>query len=333
MKKMFVLVAAIMLLSCSTDSDEIKQEIENGLPQINIQTLSIDEHAAAGSSVGTITTSNFKTADLTFSINGESGLEIDEALGEITLGNTLILDYEVEQSLPFTVSVFDGNSIVTQAFELSINDINEFDLLSAAQRETIVYFQYLTLWQASTNNSLENSSRWNQPMKLYLEGQITAEFKADIEVVLAEYNVIFANSAFSISLVNTLAESNAHLFYGEAADIEGLWDDMFEIIDGQAYAGYAITANNSAILSDARMWVSSTQPILFKHEIGHALGFGHSNKCDTEKSFLCSTLGNDHDFLVMEEEIISYAYDNDMAAGLSADEIKIFLANKMFLEN
>lgn len=333
MKKLFFLVPATILLACSTDSDEIQQEIENNQPNINFQAISIDEHSEPGAVIGTITVSDSDIDDLTFTINSESGLAIDEESGEITLGNNLVLDYEVNQSIPFTVSVFDGKTIVEQAFELFINDINEYELLSEEQKETIAYFQYLTLWKAPTNSSLDNSSRWNQPMKLYLDGQVTTEFRADVEVVLDEYNVIFENSEFSISLVNTSEESNAHLYFGEAADIEGLWDDIFEIIDGQTYAGYATTGNSNGILSDARIWVSSPLPILFKHEMGHALGFGHSDKCDTENSFMCSTIAASHDFLEIEKEILSYAYDTAMDAGLTAKEIEIVLANKMFLQN
>ena len=293
MKKLFFLVPVTILLACSTDFDEIQQEIENNQPNINFQALSIDEHTRPGAVIGTITASDSVIDDLTFTINSESGLTIDEESGELTLGNNLVLDYVVNQSIPFTVSVFDGKTIVAQAFELFINDINEYAQLSEEQKETIAYFQYLTLWKAPTNSPLDNSSRWNQPMKLYLDGQITTEFRADVEAVLDEYNVIFENSEFSISLVNTSEESNAHLYFGEAADIEGLWDDIFEIIDGQTYAGYAITGNSNGILSDARMWVSSPLPILFKHEMGHALGFGHSDKCGipAKTSCSCATVG------------------------------------------
>ncbi len=337
MKKFFFVIPLSMLFACSTDSDEIKEEVQkevdNNQPTINVQSLAIDEHSEGGSSVGTITAADSDNDELTFTIDSESGLEIDENSGEITLGASLILDYEVNQILPFTVSVFDGKAIVEQDFELTINDIDEYELLTTEQKEIISYYQYLTLWQAPTNSPLENSSRWMAPMKLYLDGQITAQFRADVETVLEEYNEIFENSDFSISLVENLEESNAHLFFGETSDIENLWADMFEIIDGQSYAGYAMTENNSSILSDTRMWVSNPIPVLFKHEMGHALGFGHSEKCDTENSFMCSSIDADHDFLEMEKTIISYAYDNEMEAGLTGNEIEAVLANKMILED
>lgn len=333
MNKSFFIVPALILIACSNDSDEINQETENSQPTITQQSFAIDEHSEAGSSVGTVSATDADNDELTFTINSESGLEINEETGEITLGNTLVLDYEASQNLPFTVSVFDGKSIVEQAFELTINNIDEYELLSDAQKETIAYYQYLTLWQAPTNSALNNTSRWIQPMRLYLDGQITTDFRAAVEAVLEEYNTIFENSDFSISLADSLEESNAHLYFGDAADIESLWADMFAIIDGKTFSGYAITSNNNSVLSNSRIWVSSTLPILFKHEMGHALGFGHSDKCDIENSFMCSSIDTNHDFLEIEKKIMEYAYDNNMEAGLTEEEIETVLANTMFLED
>lgn len=333
MKKLFFLIPATLLFACSTDSDKVKEETDNNPPVLTAQSFAIDEHSEVGTSIGSISASDSDNDALTFTINSESGLEINEDSGEITLGNNLVLDYEASKTLPFTVSVFDGKAIAEQAFELTINDISEFDLLSDAQKETIAYYQYLTLWEAPTNSSLDNTNRWMEPMKLYLDGQISAQFRTNVEEVINEYNTIFENSDFSIALVETLAESNAHLYFGDTNDIEGLWDDMFEIIDGKTFAGYAISSTNNSVLSNSRIWVSSPLSILFKHEMGHALGFGHSEKCEMDSSFMCSSIDPEHDFLAVEKEIIGYAYANDMEAGLTAEEIKTTLANKLYLEN
>lgn len=333
MNKSFFIVPILILAACSKDSNEIIPNSENNQPTIAQQSFAIDEHSQAGSSIGTVSATDADNDALTFTIDSESGLIIDETSGEITLGTNLELDFEENQSLPFTVSVFDGKSIVEQAFELTINNIDEYELLTEEQKETIAYYQYLTLWEAPTNSPLSHTSRWIQPMKLYLDGQITTGFRSDVEAVIAEYNTIFADSDFNIALVASLDESNAHLYFGDSADIEGLWNDMFEIIDGQTFSGYAITSNTNSVLNDSRIWVSSTLPILFQHEMGHALGFGHSEKCDTENSFMCSSIDPNHDFLEIEKKILSYAYGNDMEAGLTKEEIKIVLANKLFLEN
>ncbi len=337
MKNLFYLILSTVLFSCSNDSNEIKvdlqNETENSLPIINETSFSIDEHSEAGTVIGTVSASDADNDELTFDIDNESGLVINEETGELTLGNNIFLDYEKNQNQPFTVSVFDGNTIIDQSFDLAINNIDEYELLSDIQKETISYYQYLTLWQAPTNSPLENSSRWMEPMKIYLDGQITPEFRTSVATIIEEYNDIFIDSDFSIALVDTLEESNTHLYFGDTSDLESLWPDMFEIVNGNTYVGYAMTANNNSVLSNSRIWVSNPISILFKHEMGHALGFGHSEKCETENSFMCSSIDADHDFLEVEKEIMSYAYANNMEAGLNSEEIKVFLANEMVIAN
>ena len=252
--------------------------------------------------------------------------------GQITLGDTQILDFETATNLIFSVSVFDGKAIVEQDFELSISDIDEYNLLTEYQKEVIDYFQYLTLWQSPTHSALDRNSKWQTPMKLYLDGSYTNAYKTNIEAVIEEYNELFINSDFSISLVETQADSNAHLFFGQTADLENLWADMFEIVDGKTYSGYAISSNIDSELGASRIWVSSELSILFKHELGHSLGFGHSNKCTTDNSFMCSSISPNHDFLEIEKEVIRYAYATDMPVGMTSEEIRSYLANRMVME-
>ena len=84
MKKLFFLIPATLILSCSSDSDEIKKEIqeenENNQPTITVQSFTADEHSEAGTSIGSISASDSDNDELTFTINSESGLEINEEL-------------------------------------------------------------------------------------------------------------------------------------------------------------------------------------------------------------------------------------------------------------
>ena len=203
MKKLSLYILSLLIFACSSDKEEGIDEFENTAPTLANLTFQVDEHSEAGTSIGTISAIDAEEDALTFTIDNASGLAINEESGEITIGNNLVLDFETNQTLPFTVSVFDGKTTSEKAFQLTINDINEVELLSDEQKEVIAYYQYLTLWQAPTNSPLTNASRWTEPMKLYLDGQITAQFRTNVETVLEEYNEIFENSDFNIALVET----------------------------------------------------------------------------------------------------------------------------------
>ncbi|WP_144804632.1 hypothetical protein [Maribacter sp. MAR_2009_72] len=335
MRKLFIPMAAVLFWSCSTDaelfSENLLEESTNTSPILATQSLAVDEHSATGTSIGTIVATDADNDELSFKIEDGSLINIDEKTGEVTVGEGLVLDFETATSLSFTVSVFDGTDISQQTYDVTINDIDEYMLLEQEQKNTIDYFMYLTLWQSPTHTPLENSSRWQTPMNIYLDGSISTSAKADIENVLEEFNIIFEESSFSLSLVSTEESANAHLYLGETSELENLWADMYEIVHGKTYSGYAMTANNSSVLSNSRIWVSTTSSILLKHELGHALGFGHSDKCESENSFMCSNISQEHDFLELEKEILKLAYSNEMPEGLTEIEIKTYLANKMIL--
>jgi len=336
MKKLVYLISAILIASCSSDSDEIKNEIqqedENNQPQINDQAFQVNEHSAAGTSIGSVSATDIDGDELTFTIDNESGLEINEETGELSLGNNLTLDFESVESLAFTVSVFDGKSIVEKDFTLNISNVNEFDLLTEDQKQTVTYFKYLTLWQGPHNTEIDQISKWGEPMKIFLDGTISNEFKTNVENVLEELNDLTANGSFTISLVETLGESNAHLFFGEASELETLWPDMYEIVNGQTYSGYASTSGTIAAIQSARIWISNPIEVLFKHELGHSIGLGHSDQCDTDKSFMCSTIAPEHTVLPMEQAILKYLYSDEIPGGLAEADIQATLANLILLD-
>lgn len=335
MRKLIIPLAIILLWSCSTDaelfSENILETSTNASPVLTVHALSVNEHSSAGTSIGIITASDADNDELLFSIDDATQININEKTGELTVGESLVLDFETATSLSVSVSVFDGTAISEQTYEIAINDVDEYELLNEDQKEFIDYYGYLTLWKSPTHSPLTNSSRWQTPMSIYLDDTITASQREDIENVLEEFNTIFQESNFNLSLAETEESGNAHLYLGETSELENLWADMYEIVNGKTFSGYAMTANNNSVLSNSRIWVSSSSTILLKHELGHALGFGHSNKCDSENSFMCSNISPEHDFLELEKEILKLAYTNEMPAGLSENEIKVYLANQIIL--
>lgn len=333
MKKVLLPLSFVLLVACSSEKDEMLEDSGNNQPEINDQVFQANEHSEAGTSIGTVSAADKDGDELTFTIDSESGLEINEETGELSLGNNLILDFESAESLDFTVSVFDGKSIIGKDFTLDITNINEYDLLTDTQKETVDYFQYLALWKGPHNTPIDQITKWGTPIKLYLDGTISGEFKTNVESAIAEINDITSESSFSISLVESLSESNAHLFFGEANELENLWPDMHEFVNGQSYSGYASTNGTVSTIQSARIWISDPIEVLFKHELGHAIGLGHSDICDPGSSFMCSTIAPEHEILPMEQDILRYLYHDDMPGGLAESEIDATLANLIVLED
>jgi len=327
MRKIFAPLLTFLVIACSSDNSTDLPETSNNGTVIVAKTFAVDEHSAEGTLIGTVDVLDNDGDELTFTITSDFDLKINEETGEITTGPNLNLDFETLQELSFTVSVFDGNTLTEKDFLLDIQDIDEMTLLTEEQNELISYFKFLTLWEGPNNTPVGFNQKWGAPMKMYLDGNITNDFRTTVEYVIAEYNNITATGDFTISLTDNQSDANAHVFFGMKNEVEAIWPDMFNIIKDKNYDGYSMTPSQNAILVSTRIWVSSEYEVLFKHELGHSLGFGHSNRCDDEKSFMCSTIEIENDILPIEEKVIRYLYHSDMGVGLSKSKIETVLAN------
>jgi len=345
MRKTIVPILSCLFLGCSSDLEDFPiEEIsvkteknlienENSAPVIDVKSYIINEHSEVGVSIGFIAANDKDGDEITYAVASEEDFVIDENTGELKIGASLELDYETTQNIPFKISAFDGQHVTEEEFTLSIADINEASLLTDEQKELISYFQQLVFWKGDHSSGSDFSQKWGSTMKLHLSGTISDEFKTTVEEVIAEYNTLLADSDFSISLVDEAIDANADLFFGTKEEVEEVWPDMYDKVKNGMYSGYAITPSENSVLVSSRIWISNPMEVLLKHELGHALGFGHSNKCDDERSFLCSKISSKNDFLPIEEEVIRLHYDSQIPAGLTETEIQEILANLIFNEN
>lgn len=349
MRKLVFILGVILFASCSTDTDVLTDEIlddettndemsndgQNSPPTISTSTFQIAEHSLAGTAIGTVNASDADQDILTFTVDSDFDLVIDENTGALSIGENLKLDFEANNEIPLTVSVFDGTTIVDVDITVNITDINEYEALSESQKDLVEYYTFLTL-RKSTSNPRTNNLKWEESIKLYLDGAITSQYRQMVTAALEEINQFFTASDFRISLTNNQSDANATLFLGDVSKIETLWPDIYNIANGSNNQGYASTSFANNAIDDGRIWLSIDSEILFKHELGHGLGLGHSNRCGSNESmgsFMCSTVSPEHDILPTEVKVLRYLYHADMPAGLNEAQIKATLSNLILLED
>ncbi|MDB4292356.1 DUF2927 domain-containing protein [Maribacter sp.] len=339
MKKIVLAFLSLLVLSCSTDADETLEEIineanANNAPAVVSQQFQIAEHSSSGTSIGIVAASDVENDALTYTIDAAVDILINETTGELTTGENLQLDFEAQEEIALTVSVFDGKAITDADITVTIVDINEFDALSQSQKEVVAHFKHLTLFQDTTSPTQEIMRKWDAPMKLFLDGTISQSFRTTVETVIAEYNALTATGSFNIALVDTEMESNAKLYFGAKEDIETIFPEMYAEIKDLSFDGYSRASFAGDFYRTGQIWVSSSIDVLFKHELGHAMGMGHSHLCDAPNpSVMCASIAQDSTFLEIEEEVIKFFYHAAMPSGISAEEIEATLANLLLLED
>lgn len=348
MKKIPLLLLSFLVFACSTDSDEVSEEIENeevseeieneeienGAPSIVGQSFQVDEHSMPGTLIGNVEASDNDNDVLTYTIDSEENILINETTGALSIGEGLKLDFESTNSLGFTVSVFDGTAISDATITLNIADINEFDALNEDQKALLAHFKHLTLFQDPTSSTQNAIRKWNQQMRLYLVGNFSTTARNIVQEVIANYNMLTSTGSFSILLVENESESNVQLFLGTKEETAEVFPTMYQQIKNLNVAGYAISSFSGNDYRSAQIWVSSQNNALVTHELGHALGMGHSNLCNgANASAMCSTISPNNQLLPIEQNVISLFYNEAIPSGLNEQQIEDQVSNLILLQD
>lgn len=330
--KAYILGLVLLAISCSTD--ETSDAVPNAIPVMRNQQFDVPENIGKFTTIATLEATDSDGDELTFELKSDIEFTVDPTTGEIKTTGISILDYETETTLIFHVGVSDGKGgEATATITINVLDVDDGPLTDL-QKNFVDEYIYLTYKLSPTANGGELSEKWQDEVKLFIEGDFTPNYKQMVAGYLEEFNSLITDGT-TLTLVDTVDESNVHLILGPPSSIQHIWPDMFNIIENSYYQGYAMYRTNSShYIFNGRMWVDSTRKNIFIHELGHILGLGHTSNlyCDFENSsFMCS-VALAFEFNTFDIEILKALYHSSTTVGLTQIEMRV-LIEEYVMEN
>ncbi|KPM33598.1 Hypothetical protein I595_501 [Croceitalea dokdonensis DOKDO 023] len=198
--------------------------------------------------------------------------------------------------------------------------------LTSEEVDFIAEYEYVTFKLDPTSFGAPLSEKWANEVRVFLDGGITPAYQNEIVQELNAINTWLTDGT-NVRLANSLADADVHLYLGPSSEIENLWPDFFGIVSNSSFSGYASYSFNANYqITTGRIWVRTNGMPIFRHELGHILGFGHGSQtyCGSEsantRSFMCSGLApNYSDF---DRAIIQTLYHPDITVGNSFPELQ-----------
>jgi len=197
--------------------------------------------------------------------------------------------------------------------------------LTDEQNRFITEYEYVTFKLDPNSSGAPVSEKWTGEVKLFLDGTITAEYRDEVANTIDSYNDLITDGT-TIVLVDTFDESNVHLVLGDTDVTESLWPDMFSLIDGSSFSGYALYNYDSNFnINTGRIWVNNAGMPIFRHELGHILGFGHASSeyCGANpsiRSFMCSNLSEE--FSPFDTGMVKTLYHPNITVGKNFNDLR-----------
>ncbi|MBE7697309.1 DUF2927 domain-containing protein [Tenacibaculum finnmarkense] len=210
----------------------------------------------------------------------------------------------------------------------TIAELNETETQTQTQTQTQTPSKNLSAEQQDfllEYEAIVDDLKWTKEISIFLDGNITSEYKKIVKEVLNTYNPLFSDGT-KISLVKSAKESNVHLYNSTKDELASFWSDIYSYTGGAI--GYGTTSWSSSsyagerIINEGRIWVEtgSNTSLLF-HELGHVLGLGHSSQKYCSSSVMCGvptakTLSS------FDKAMIKIRYHSDVKSDTSFEEMK-----------
>lgn len=197
--------------------------------------------------------------------------------------------------------------------------------LTEEQLLFIEEYEYVTFNFSPTSSGGSVNEKWIGEVSLFLDGDITSEYGQIINQEIAELNTYFTDGT-SISLVDSLLDADVHLYLGNEEDIQNLWADMYPLISAGQFQGYALYNGGGGQIVNGRIWVKNMGMPIFRHELGHILGFGHASDtyCDNdgpeERSYMCSSLAQEYSSF--DRAMFRMLYHPDILPGITFEQLR-----------
>ncbi|MBS9766227.1 MAG: hypothetical protein KGV44_01650 [Flavobacteriaceae bacterium] len=309
----------LILLFCITSCGKKSDEKKNQSPVIKNQQFEVSEDIGGLAMIGKVIATDADGDVLTYGLESDVDLAIDSVTGEIKTTQKSVIDYETQKILTFEVSVTDGKGVKQKAkITIKVIDVNDGPFTNL-QKDFIE--EYLRLVYYKDNLS----EKWKGKVKLFLDGNITDDYKKEVKECLEKFNKLMTDGT-TLILVDNKEESNIHLILGNKFSIKDVWKDIFEVIkNSNEYNGYSTWKVKNNYTTEGHIWVSSSDKGLFIHEFGHILGFrGHSSDayCGGKKrSFMCA-VSTSSNFNTLDTEIIKALYHPDIKVGVEKTDMK-----------
>jgi hypothetical protein len=253
--------------------------LNDNQPMVDDAVFAIDENAAAGTAVGTVTGSDADKDVLHYAITAgnESGaFNVNSETGTISVANAGKLDFEKVQSFTLTVQVSDGLHTAEAAVKVNLNNVNDNTPVS----EDVTF----TIDENSVNGTVV--------------GTVTG---SDADGDSLHYKIAAGNEAGAFAIDETTGEvkvaDSAKLDY----EMVKAFALTVEVNDGLHTAEAAVAINLKNVNDNAPVGKDATFTIEETANTGTKVGMVEASDADGDGLTFTIQSGNDEDIFTVNE--------------------------------